>query len=885
MTKFSGKKVSGEFLLTGGIIILPFLLFYWMVPFVSGHMLGSDYINYHVYHQLDLLFSIKSGSFPLYAPACYYGQSSTYPHAQLYHPVIYLASLMPAFWQGYSLEWLTLFRLLSLAACHLLLYRFLKKIGLKTPAAWLISLVTVYNLAMLALFWNAVALESYTGTLFLCVAIGWYYLEPERRFGTILVVLATYWLITADFPPYVFYGIVGAIIFTLTMPFLRVAVGGDPPDRRRLLVFWGSVAGCFLAGVLLSAAYLLPFFLDYLWTSSGRIDQPYLWATQWTDTLAGFMNNFFNPLGAGFSMFGGTPLFLAAVLAPVTALPARRKVPGVIWALWGVVIICFCYMQGEGTPVHRWAWEYIPLVSALRGPVRIGMILPLLFMMILVWLAGGRAASPEDGRDNRFSRPLVTAAAAALALTVLYAWLPESLTGNPHYACPYNIRAIPDWVKPVILFTSAVILGLIICRCGLRRRKTAPALMLLLLALTICQLVVVLRYGPYAIETRQKTPTWQHLSEQKQAAINFQPVFFLNQHAGSRTVVRQLQNYFMEPRLAKIYRKYQVAGDLEGVYRRLNGDRREDEVVLEKYRPENEGTDRSEARADIPDGVKLDYSSYNRLVFSARARQAGFFVFAYPFSGNWQARLNGQPTRIYRANGAAQAVALPPGEHRLEFRYHSPAALAGMVISCLVLALLGGLAGFKISNKPAGYFVAVAVSLGAAGIFCLWYTSLYTGDNLETRYAWQTPAPDAPVNLAFGKPTRMSSHTPGYPYRYNSRHAVDGGRGVDSCFFTDEENNPWWMVDLESPRPVGAVVLFTGFPGQRLNTPPLTLSVSMDGRRWQPVAIEQFDAGGRATVVFDPPRRTRYVKVRASGKTVLSLNEVEIYRRPGTGIN
>src|SRR6056297_924690 len=183
------------------ILLLPFLMFYWMLPFVSGQMLGTDYINYHVFHQLDLLFSIKTGSFPLYAPACYYGQSSVYPHAQLYHPLGYLASLMPGFWNGCSLEWLTLFRLLCLGICHFCLFRFLRKMNLHPPAAFLISLITVYNLRMLALFWNVIALESYTGTLFLCAAIGFYYLKPTGWRGPLLVVTAFYWLVTSDFPP------------------------------------------------------------------------------------------------------------------------------------------------------------------------------------------------------------------------------------------------------------------------------------------------------------------------------------------------------------------------------------------------------------------------------------------------------------------------------------------------------------------------------------------------------------------------------------------------------------------------------------------------------------------------------------------------------------
>ncbi|MFP4446802.1 MAG: discoidin domain-containing protein, partial [Desulfosudaceae bacterium] len=221
-----------------------------------------------------------------------------------------------------------------------------------------------------------------------------------------------------------------------------------------------------------------------------------------------------------------------------------------------------------------------------------------------------------------------------------------------------------------------------------------------------------------------------------------------------------------------------------------------------------------------------------------------------------------------------------PGEHVIEFRYWSSAAVTGMLISCLTLVLLGVWTGLKIMNKPGGYWVTVGTGAAALGIFIFWYASLYGGDNLGTRYSWQTPPPDRPVNLAFGKWTAMSSHTPGYPYRYHSRQAVDGGRGVDSCFFTAEEDQPWWTVDLKTEETVARVALFTGFDSGKINQLPLILSLSTDGRHWQPVKIKAFDREGRALLVFDPPRQARYIHIQASEKTVLSLNEVEVYSAP-----
>jgi len=123
----------------------------------------------------------------------------------------------------------------------------------------------------------------------------------------------------------------------------------------------------------------------------------------------------------------------------------------------------------------------------------------------------------------------------------------------------------------------------------------------------------------------------------------------------------------------------------------------------------------------------------------------------------------------------------------------------------------------------------------------------------------------------------MSSHTPGYPYLYNSRHAVDGGRGIDSCFFTDKEQSPWWQVDLRYLAQVGKVVMYTGFSGNQYNNAPLTVSVSSDGRQWRTARINDRGTDSRRELVFDPPEPLRFLHIKAPGECVLSFNEIEIY--------
>ncbi|RLC13085.1 MAG: hypothetical protein DRI57_16900, partial [Deltaproteobacteria bacterium] len=135
------------------IFILPFLMFLWMIPFISDGTLGNDYPRFSIDHQIELMFSLKTGSFPLYVPGFAGGQTaSALTLGQIYHPISHIAALMPGYWNGKALEWNTLLRLLSLACAHLTLFIFLRKLRLGSLMAFVLTTVTVYNLRMLDLF-------------------------------------------------------------------------------------------------------------------------------------------------------------------------------------------------------------------------------------------------------------------------------------------------------------------------------------------------------------------------------------------------------------------------------------------------------------------------------------------------------------------------------------------------------------------------------------------------------------------------------------------------------------------------------------------------------------------------------------------------------------
>jgi len=82
--------------------------------------------------------------------------------------------------------------------------------------------------------------------------------------------------------------------------------------------------------------------------------------------------------------------------------------------------------------------------------------------------------------------------------------------------------------------------------------------------------------------------------------------------------------------------------------------------------------------------------SPNAVTIRAASESGGFLVLADTFYPGWQATLDGKPAEILRANHTFRAVAFPPGEHVVVFRYLPRSFLVGMAISLLTLFVTVG---------------------------------------------------------------------------------------------------------------------------------------------------------------------------------------------------
>jgi hypothetical protein len=142
-------------------------------------------------------------------------------------------------------------------------------------------------------------------------------------------------------------------------------------------------------------------------------------------------------------------------------------------------------------------------------------------------------------------------------------------------------------------------------------------------------------------------------------------------------------------------------------------------------------------------------------------------------------------------------------------------------------------------------------------------------------------------NLALNKPALQSSTSRWSWHDDPAQDAAGGNNGMITgyySFMTEVEYDPWWMVDLGSEVPINEVMVYN-----RIDTPEtakraahLIISLSDDGVSWLTVFSRAEDtafggADGRPLQVVLEGRRARFVRVSLPGRTILYLDEIEVY--------
>lgn len=128
-----------------------------------------------------------------------------------------------------------------------------------------------------------------------------------------------------------------------------------------------------------------------------------------------------------------------------------------------------------------------------------------------------------------------------------------------------------------------------------------------------------------------------------------------------------------------------------------------------------------------------------------------------------------------------------------------------------------------------------------------------------------------PKNLAEGKPWRTSSSALScVPAEHNC-----GGTKTDILFHTQEEESPWFEIDLGAATSISAATVRNRTDCCQDRAIPLVLEVSDDTTTWREVARR--DAAFVTWNADFPTQTTRYVRARGLKRTILHLDGVLVH--------
>ncbi len=99
--------------------------------------------------------------------------------------------------------------------------------------------------------------------------------------------------------------------------------------------------------------------------------------------------------------------------------------------------------------------------------------------------------------------------------------------------------------------------------------------------------------------------------------------------------------------------------------------------------------------------VKVTRYEPQRIELETHHSQPGFLVLSEIYYRGWEARIDGQKTPVHRADYALRGIAVPPGDHRVEFVFRAPTFRNGAVYSAIgaLLLLAGGIVSRRKSKS------------------------------------------------------------------------------------------------------------------------------------------------------------------------------------------
>ena len=107
---------------------------------------------------------------------------------------------------------------------------------------------------------------------------------------------------------------------------------------------------------------------------------------------------------------------------------------------------------------------------------------------------------------------------------------------------------------------------------------------------------------------------------------------------------------------------------------------------------------------DSTASIKLDEYKANHLKYTSNNNQDGFAVFSeIYYKDGWKATIDGKETEIYKVDYTLRGIAIPKGNHKIEFKFEPQVVKTGSTIalisSILMLLVVIGVVYFEQKGK------------------------------------------------------------------------------------------------------------------------------------------------------------------------------------------
>ncbi|MBS1582034.1 MAG: hypothetical protein JST66_07555, partial [Bacteroidetes bacterium] len=514
------------------------------------------------------------------------------------------------------------------------------------------------------------------------------------------------------------FNLIGAYLLAalIAVHAVRAWRGGDRAYVKRL-IGWEAVFAGAAAVMACGTLYAWWEVAPYLARAGGMpyadaAAQPFTWPAMRSLLLPYAVGTDAHHLGTDPTMANGF-VGVIMLLFAASALLRRRSAVENTLAAFGAV--CALASFGDALPVHRWLWAALPGLDLFRFPSYYGLFAAIAVLV----LAAGTLAQGDMLRSTRprTVRALVVLAASVFVALIVQAWLGR--TSEPSFAASGLITM--GRMHRVLVEAPVTLLALAGVYAWVERGRWSWLFAAVALEMgwgtTLAQWNTALSdYSPAMLQGRidelPRGPVWPEL------------VPIGTNTDGSRLlkhIWRNVQDFQGRP-THEGFNSFWLkdANRLETDHAALwHAMERQPLVYLsdrvvpaDGYDPARVDAARDSALIVLPPGVPVPVGlrheptdrvtvagfDHDGIAVDTRTAAPCFLLLQQAWYPGWHVLIDGLRMDVQRANIAPFGAWLPPGDHRVEFRFSKP--VVPWLLALSMIAFLGALAALAVTGSP-----------------------------------------------------------------------------------------------------------------------------------------------------------------------------------------